>query len=200
MSHLSSRSDRSSSCPPSCSLAQLREKIIRRGGWFFLSWVSSIFIFFHSFFFRFYSKNSYLNLLEIKSRYIYIYIFDEAGKEVSHRARHNLKSCSSNFRCGVSAERREDGVRITLRGLARPCTTHNPLKVYADSGTSWFMKTGWTSLGSAARVPPRPWRVVPRLDFLFPLLSSLSLSLSLSREWRNGIIRWTTTKEEKKSR
>ena len=67
---------------------------------------------------------------------IYIYIFDEAGKEVSHRARHNLKSCSSNFRCGVSAERREDGVRITLRGLARPCTTHNPLKVYADSGTS----------------------------------------------------------------
>ena len=200
MSHLSSRSDRSSSCPPSCSLAQLREKITSRR--MILSFLGKLdfYLLPFLFFFRFYSKNSYLNLLEIKSRYIYIYIFDEAGKEVSHRARHNLKSCSSNFRCGVSAERREDGVRITLRGLARPCTTHNPLKVYADSGTSWFMKTGWTSLGSAARVPPRPWRVVPRLDFLFPLLSSLSLSLSLSREWRNGIIRWTTTKEEKKSR
>lgn len=136
MSHLSSRSDRSSSCPPSCSLAQLREKITPRR--MILSFLGKLdfyllpFLFFSVLFKKFVFKFT-RNKIEI---HIYIYIFDEAGKEVSHRARHNLKSCSSNFRCGVSAERREDGVRITLRGLARPCTTHNPLKVYADSGTS----------------------------------------------------------------
>lgn len=68
------------------------------------------------------------------------------------------------------------------------------------------MKTGWTSLGSAARCPQGRggWSRGLISCFLHqsvsPLLS-FSLSLSFERsEWRNGIIRWTTTEGRKKRR
>lgn len=74
------------------------------------------------------------------------------------------------------------GVRITLRDLASGGREGppQPFEGLCRFRNELIHEDGMDLLGIRGSVPPRPWRVVPRLDFLFPPPRTISPSLCRS--------------------